>query len=207
MKNILYLLLAISVLIMACNAEADQKKDTANAETAAQETKPAKPATANQPTASAGDQSKIDQDLIDKYIADNKLDAKKTASGLYYIVDKEGTDEIPRTATVKVHYEGTLLDGTKFDSSYDRGQPTSFPLNRVIPGWTEGIPLFKKGGSGRLIIPSRLAYGPRAVGGKIPPNSVLTFKVEVLDVKEPKAHNHSHDHGHKHDHSDPNHKH
>jgi len=114
--------------------------------------------------------------------------AKKTASGLYYVIDKEGTGDMAKPGqTVVAHYTGTLFDdGKKFDSSVDRGQPFEFPLgqHRVIAGWDEGFGLFKVGSKGKLIIPSKLAYGPRgAGGGAIPPNADLVFEVEMLGVK------------------------
>ena len=122
------------------------------------------------------------------YLAEN---AKKdgvtvTESGLQYEVLKEGTGDSPASAvsTVKVHYKGTLLDGTEFDSSYSRGEPATFPLNRVIAGWTEGLQLMKEGATYRFTIPSDLAYGQRN-SGKITPNSTLIFDVELLDVIEP----------------------
>jgi FKBP-type peptidyl-prolyl cis-trans isomerase len=83
---------------------------------------------------------------------------------------------------VRVNYEGTLLDGTVFDSSYARGEPVEFPLNGVIPGWTEGLQLMAEGSTYRLFIPSDLAYGSQGAGGSIPPNSALIFKVELLAV-------------------------
>lgn len=128
-------------------------------------------------------QEEIDEDLITAYLANNKLidKAQRTESGLYYIIDEAGTgDALNAKSTVTVHYKGTLLNGTQFDSSYERGEPNTFPLNRVIKGWTEGIPLFKTGGKGTLIIPSHLAYGQRAMGKNIPANSVLRFDIEVL---------------------------
>ena len=87
--------------------------------------------------------------------------------------------------TVSVHYTGKLSNGTKFDSSYDRGQPIEFPLGegRVIPGWDEGIALLKVGGKATFIIPPNLAYGSRGAGGVIPPNATLIFEVELMDVK------------------------
>jgi peptidyl-prolyl cis-trans isomerase A (cyclophilin A) len=113
--------------------------------------------------------------------------AKKTASGLYYVIDVEGTGALALTGqTVVAHYTGTLFDdGNKFDSSVDRGQPFEFPLgqHRVIAGWDEGFALFKVGSKGRLIIPSSLAYGSRGAGGVIPPNADLVFEVEMLGVK------------------------
>lgn len=118
-----------------------------------------------------------------KYLTDNKITAKPTKSGLIYIETKKGSGANPKvTDIVKVHYTGKLLDGTKFDSSVDRGEPAEFPLNRVIPGWTEGLQLMKKGGKANLVIPSSLAYGPQGQRG-IPPYAALTFEVELIDFK------------------------
>ena len=109
--------------------------------------------------------------------------AVTTASGLTYIVLVEGEGEPPKPEqVVKVHYTGWLLDGTKFDSSYDRGKPAQFLLRRVIKGWTEGVGLMKLGGKHKLIIPPELAYGSRG-RPKIPPNSVLVFDVELLEIR------------------------
>jgi FKBP-type peptidyl-prolyl cis-trans isomerase len=95
----------------------------------------------------------------------------------------EGAGATPKpTDTVKVHYTGTLIDGTKFDSSLDRGQPAVFPLNGVIPAWTEGLQLMKVGGKSRLVVPPAIGYGPEG-HGPIPPNATLVFDVELLDVK------------------------
>jgi FKBP-type peptidyl-prolyl cis-trans isomerase FkpA len=107
-----------------------------------------------------------------------------TNSGLVYEVLKAGTGAQPAaTDTVSVHYRGRFTDGREFDSSYSRGQPTSFPLNRVIPCWTEGLQLMKVGGSSRLTCPAAIAYGSRGAGGTIPPNTVLQFEVELLSVQ------------------------
>ena len=108
-----------------------------------------------------------------------------TASGLKYKVLKHGTGTTsPKaTDTVKVHYHGTLLDGTVFDSSVERGEPISFPLNRVIPGWTEGVQLMKVGDKFKFEIPPNLAYGPASPSPKIPPNSTLIFEVELLAIE------------------------
>ncbi len=121
---------------------------------------------------------------MDKYLADNKIVTKPTASGLIFIETQKGkSKEHPKaTDEVTVHYTGTLLDGTKFDSSVDRGEPANFPLNQVIPGWTEGIQLMTKGSKAKLIIPSGLGYGPNG-SGPIPPYSTLVFDVELLDIK------------------------
>ncbi len=113
---------------------------------------------------------------------------KKTESGLLYQVEKEGSGETPKDSdTVVVNYKGTLIDGTEFDNSYTRGEPLSFRLDGVIPGWTEGLKHVKKGGKIKLVIPPNLAYGKNGVPG-IPANSTLVFDVELLDIKPaPKA--------------------
>lgn len=112
-----------------------------------------------------------------------KEGVEQTRSGLQYLVLEEGNGKSPAaTDMVKVHYHGTLLDGSVFDSSVDRGQPISFGLNQVIPGWTEGLQLMKEGGKTRLFIPSELAYGDRAAG-TIPPGSLLIFDVELIEVQ------------------------
>ena len=113
---------------------------------------------------------------------------KTTESGLQYEVLTEGTGAAPvLTDTVKVHYKGTLLDGSVFDSSYDRGNPVEFPLEAVIPGWTEGLQLMKVGSKYKFYIPSKIAYGERGVSQVIPPNSTLIFEVELLDILPPEA--------------------
>jgi FKBP-type peptidyl-prolyl cis-trans isomerase FkpA len=119
-----------------------------------------------------------------EYLAENaKRDGVITTdSGLQYEILTEGTGVNPKAEdTVKVHYKGTLIDGTEFDSSYSRGEPAEFPLNRVIAGWTEGVQLMKEGGKFRFYIPSDLAYGSRSMG-VITPNSTLIFDVELLEV-------------------------
>src|SRR6266852_7715512 len=110
---------------------------------------------------------------------------KTTASGLKYMVLKQGTGTVsPKpTDTVKVHYHGTLLDGTVFDSSVERGQPISFPLNGVIAGWTEGLQLMKVGDKFKFVIPPNLAYGESSPSPKIPPSSTLVFEVELLGIE------------------------
>ena len=108
-------------------------------------------------------------------------------SGLQYKVIKEGTGATPKASdTVKTHYKGTLIDGTEFDSSYKRGKPVEFPVEGVIPGWTEALQLMKVGAKWELYIPSDIAYGPRG-SRTIPPDSALIFEIELLDIMPPKA--------------------
>jgi len=108
---------------------------------------------------------------------------QKTASELYYKMVREGDGDYPKaTDTVKVHYHGTLIDGTEFDSSYSRNQPATFPLNRVIAGWTEGLQLVREGGEIMLYIPSDLGYGNQPRGGIIKPGDTLVFRVELLEI-------------------------
>ncbi|HGN1707369.1 TPA: FKBP-type peptidyl-prolyl cis-trans isomerase [Providencia rettgeri] len=107
----------------------------------------------------------------------------KTKSGLLYKIEKDGTGAKPKAdETVVVHYKGSLIDGTEFDSSYSRNEPLTIPLNSVIKGWTEGLVNLKKGGKMQLVIPADLAYGENGVPG-IPANSTLVFDVELLDIK------------------------
>lgn len=106
-----------------------------------------------------------------------------TASGLQYEVIKEGNGAKPSAEdVVKVHYTGTLLDGTKFDSSYDRGEPAQFPVGGVISGWTEALQLMKAGAKWKLYIPSNLAYGQRGAGNLIKPGATLVFEVELIEI-------------------------
>lgn len=129
--------------------------------------------------------AKSAQEEGDKYRADfaKNKDVKTTKSGLLYKIENAGKGEaIKATDTVKVHYTGKLPNGKVFDSSVERGQPVEFQLNQVIPGWTEGLQLVKKGGKIQLVIPPALGYGKQGAGASIPPNSTLIFDVEVLDV-------------------------
>ena len=121
----------------------------------------------------------------EKFLEENKKNEKVqiTASGLQYIVEKEGEGAQPSAEEeVTVQYTGKLTDGTVFDSSVNRGEPATFPLNRVIPGWTEGVQLMKEGAKYTFFIPSDLAYGPQGVPNAIPPHSTLIFEVELLKV-------------------------
>jgi FKBP-type peptidyl-prolyl cis-trans isomerase FkpA/FKBP-type peptidyl-prolyl cis-trans isomerase FklB len=114
--------------------------------------------------------------------------AEKTASGMIYIPVAPGTGASPKaTDTVKVHYKGTLRDGSVFDSSIERGQPATFPLNRVIPCWTEGLQKMKVGGKAKLACPSAIAYGDRGAPPKIKPGAALLFEVELLGIEAPAA--------------------
>ena len=110
--------------------------------------------------------------------------AVKTPSGMVYRALTEGSGASPKeTDVVRVHYKGTFPDGKEFDSSYKRGQPTEFPLNRVIKCWTEGVQRMKVGGKAKLTCPPSLAYGDKGAGGTIPPNATLQFEVELLAIK------------------------
>ena len=142
-------------------------------------------------SAKAGLAAKIEaQAAAEKAAAEKMLNetyspdkTKTTASGLRYIVEKEGTGASPSaTSQVTVHYTGYLLNGTKFDSSVDRGQPATFGLNQVIPGWTEGLQLMKEGGKNKLIIPYQLGYGENGMPPTIPARSWLVFDVELIKV-------------------------
>jgi FKBP-type peptidyl-prolyl cis-trans isomerase FkpA len=130
------------------------------------------------------------KDAGEKFLAENgkRAGVKTTASGLQYEIVSEGTGSTPKASDkVTVHYKGTLIDGTEFDSSYSRGQPVTFPLGNVIPGWTEGLQLIKTGGKAKLYIPSSLGYGERGAGAKIGPNETLVFEVELVAIEKPEA--------------------
>ena len=133
----------------------------------------------------AAEAGKVAKAVGEDFLAEN---AKKDGvtvlpSGLQYEVIKEGNGKKPgATSQVKCHYEGTLVDGTKFDSSYDRGEPATFGLNQVIPGWTEGVQLMGEGANYRFFIPYNLGYGERGAGASIPPFAALVFIVELIEV-------------------------
>jgi FKBP-type peptidyl-prolyl cis-trans isomerase FklB len=133
-----------------------------------------------------GEKNKAEGDV---FLAENKKKEGVTTlpSGLQYKVIKPGSGKKPKaTDTVTVHYRGTLIDGTEFDSSYRRGQPVSFPVNGVIPGWTEALQLMEEGAKWQVVIPSGLAYADRGAGRDIGPNATLIFEVELISVQEPK---------------------
>jgi FKBP-type peptidyl-prolyl cis-trans isomerase FkpA len=135
-----------------------------------------------QATAAEGEK-KASQEFLAK--AASEKGAKKTSSGLVYVELAPGTGEQPKaTDKVKVHYTGTLTDGKVFDSSVQRGQPASFPLNGVIKCWTEGVQMMKVGGKSKLICPSDIAYGDRGSPPTIKPGATLVFEVELLDIEK-----------------------
>jgi FKBP-type peptidyl-prolyl cis-trans isomerase FklB len=124
------------------------------------------------------------------FLAENakKEGVKTLPSGLQYKVITEGTGKTPQaTDTVSVNYKGTLIDGTEFDSSYRRGQPATFPVKGVIPGWTEALQLMKEGAKWQLFIPSKLGYGEVGAGSQIGPNATLIFEVELISIKQETA--------------------
>ena len=134
----------------------------------------------------AAEQMATDKAIITDFLKEKGVEAQVTENGLYYVITQEGSGATPeRGQKVNVHYKGTLLDGTQFDSSYDRGAPFTFTLGvgQVIRGWDEGLALLNKGAKATLYIPSPLAYGNRAAGPVIKPNSVLVFEVEMIDFE------------------------
>lgn len=163
-KNTIYLLSLIFLLITAIGCGGNQKMMM---------------------PASMSPQMATDQANIIDYLKTNALKTEQTASGIHYIIEREGDGEKPSPfAVATVNYHGFLLDGSQFWSSYDNGKAEQFQLNQVIDGWMEGIPLIKKGGKVKLIIPSELAYKEVGWGKVIPPNSVLIFEVELIDFYE-----------------------
>ena len=135
--------------------------------------------------AERAEKGKAHKEAGEKYLAENakKADVITLPSGLQYQVLKEGNGKKPTAKdTVMCHYEGTLIDGTVFDSSYQRGEPATFPLQQVIAGWTEGLQLMQEGAKYRFFIPYRLAYGEGGAGASIPPFAALVFDVELIQV-------------------------
>jgi FKBP-type peptidyl-prolyl cis-trans isomerase FkpA len=151
MKRILYITAILGLLCLSCKKKLSEEEQYA-----------------------------LDKDIIEQYIEDNGLTANSTSSGLYYVITALGTGNHPNAFNdVTVRYTGKFTDNQIFDQSTELG--ATFNLQHVIKGWTEGIPLFKEGGEGILILPSKLAYGPNG-NSSIPPNSVLVFDVELLDI-------------------------
>lgn len=135
--------------------------------------------------AQRAEQGKAHKEAGEKYLAENakKAEVVTLPSGLQYQVLKEGNGKKPTAKdTVMCHYEGALIDGTVFDSSYQRGEPATFPLQQVIAGWTEGLQLMQEGAKYRFFIPYRLAYGEGGAGASIPPFAALVFDVELIQV-------------------------
>ncbi|MCY4645006.1 MAG: FKBP-type peptidyl-prolyl cis-trans isomerase [Bacteriovoracales bacterium] len=137
-------------------------------------------------SAKSDEEKKKGVTFLEKFLKEKG--AKKTSSGLAYKIVAPGKGNSPKpTDTVEVHYTGKLIDGTVFDSSRERGKTVSFPLNRVIKGWTEGLQLIKPGGRIELVIPSDLGYGDHGAAPKIPGGATLVFDVELLGIQPPKA--------------------
>lgn len=131
--------------------------------------------------------SKVNEEAGKKYLEENgkRVEVKTTASGLQYEVLTEGKGQRPTAADeVTVHYTGRLIDGTVFDSSVERGEPATFGVTQVIPGWVEALQMMSEGSKWRLFIPSNLAYGPNGAGGVIGPNATLIFEVELIKVNK-----------------------
>ena len=129
-------------------------------------------------------QDEIDQNIILNFLIDSLFDFQKTASGIYYQIEKIGEGEHPSPQSrITAHYRGTLLNGKEFDSSLRKGVPLLFSLDGVITGWQEAIQMLKPGGKGTFIIPSRFAYGKNGLPGLIEPNSVLIFDIELLKFR------------------------
>ena len=174
MKKVLVMAIAALLMTGMASCGGNNTSETTNTEEA---------------TPEYGQQIKDNKTLGREFMEQNaKNDSVvQTKSGLQYMVIKEGNGIKPSaTDTVTVHYTGTLIDGTVFDSSVERGEPASFPLDKVIPGWTEGLQLMSEGSKYRLFIPSELAYGSKGSGDKILPNSTLIFDVELIKVVKKK---------------------
>lgn len=178
MRTISISVAALAAIAVSSCEESDPGVDPSAPAVSADSAAPVSADSAEEATGAMKSSDRTDQDAAS--------DAPRTtASGLKFWVMKKGDGKVnPKaTDTVTVHYHGTLLDGTIFDSSVDRGEPSSFPLNRVIAGWTEGVQLMKVGDKFKFEIPAELAYGAGGRPPVIPPNSPLVFEVELLEIK------------------------
>lgn len=176
MKKIFYAAFAFGAVAMFASCAGKGKEQAADTAVVAEEV-----------VETVATDSLADRFRNPEYQADFATDSTyvRTASGLKYMVEKEGTGAMPGpTDNVTVHYTGRLLDGSVFDSSVQRGEPATFPLNGVIAGWTEGLQLMKEGSKYVFYIPSDLAYGSRGAGRDIPPYADLIFEVELIKVGE-----------------------
>jgi len=191
-----FLMALVLVILPACGGAAVPEPATEPAvdevvESAAPEETTVEEEAEAAPTAEEATEQEVTVEETDTQATEAESQASEeeiitTESGLQYVMIEEGSGEMPQTGDlVQVHYTGTLEDGTKFDSSVDRGEPFEFVLGRgqVIQGWDEGIALLREGGKAKLIIPPELAYGERGAGGVIPPNATLIFDVELLSFK------------------------
>jgi FKBP-type peptidyl-prolyl cis-trans isomerase FklB len=183
MKKSILALCFLTGLLVGCGEKSSPS--TTDAKPAAQAPAPSTPAAQPEAQPAAVSAAPAQADPGEAFLAENakKDGVKTTASGLQYKVIKSGTgDAVKATDSVKVHYHGTLIDGTVFDSSVQRGEPITFPVTAVIPGWVEALQMMKVGDKWQLFIPARLAYGPNSPTPAIPPNSVLIFEVEILAI-------------------------
>lgn len=175
MRNLSFIFIVFLSLTVACSSGGDKKESTSEDKTEEQ-------------GASKEMSPKMENDIqqIKDYLSENNIDATQAPSGVFYVKDKEGTGTAAANGkTVKVHYTGKLMkNGKKFDSSRDRGKPIEFELGKgmVIQGWEKGLTHFKEGGKGTLYIPSPLAYGSKGAGDMIPPDAILMFEVELVEV-------------------------
>jgi hypothetical protein len=199
MHKTIFTLLGMLLVILSC------QNNTGKSNAPASSSAPSAPATQSAPAAKLDDallatplgqrlkadfnpnpvsQAAIDQNIIIQYALKNNLDVKRTSSGLYYVVEKEGAGAAPLAQDiVTINYRGYLLDGTEFDSSYKKGQPLTYSVSGFVPGWIEALQLMKPGEKIKLIVPSALAYGQMGTpGGPIGPNAVLGFDMELLKV-------------------------
>jgi FKBP-type peptidyl-prolyl cis-trans isomerase len=198
-KTILWLLLSVFVYSCQNTKKPDQSTSTGSS--------PAHPMGSSSSTLKAGDpiwtsplgtrlkpeysfnpgsQGSTDQNIIIEYALKNGLEVKRSATGLYYIMEREGKGDSPlRPNSVSCHYKGYLLDGNEFNNTYKSGEPLNFRLEQVIPGWTEALLMMKPGGKIKLLIPSALAFGQAGTpGGPIGPNAVIGFDMELLKVMQ-----------------------